>query len=264
MALPPTPQNASNMTSHQHLSAIWSAIASGVTLYQPSSSRRQPEEYKEKNRSLWEKSGMTIRLMYAEDRSNGRYTHIFVDATGSETPPCRMGRGPSRRTSPVLVRGVRFAILLSSSAECPMHQHLHVCPGVLETQKRCHPLWPQQKERERVEARQRLFRERSGLVQRCCSAFFPWCTGAIFKRVGYKRVWGRWRKAQGAERQIELEAGGEVGARLGSRRARLGGQGVAVQQPAEAVRLPSMTVTVGGLSSTLSHANAANRDGDHG
>lgn len=42
IAFPPTPQNASRTTSHRHRSAIWSAIRSGVTLYQPSSSKRQP------------------------------------------------------------------------------------------------------------------------------------------------------------------------------------------------------------------------------
>ena len=48
MAFPPTPQNASSTTSHRHRSAIWTAIRSGVTLYQPSSSSRQPDSYFEK------------------------------------------------------------------------------------------------------------------------------------------------------------------------------------------------------------------------
>jgi len=42
IAFPPTPQNASSIVSHRHRSAICVAIASGVTLYQPSSSSRQP------------------------------------------------------------------------------------------------------------------------------------------------------------------------------------------------------------------------------
>ena len=48
IALPPTPQNASRTTSQRQRSAICVAIASGVTLYHPSSSRRHPSSYLEK------------------------------------------------------------------------------------------------------------------------------------------------------------------------------------------------------------------------
>lgn len=40
IVFPPTPQKASTMTSHRHLSAICSAIFSGVTENQPSENKK--------------------------------------------------------------------------------------------------------------------------------------------------------------------------------------------------------------------------------
>jgi hypothetical protein len=57
--LPPTPQNASRTTSQRHRSAICVAIASGVTLYHPSSSNKQPSSYLEKYRVRWAKSALS-------------------------------------------------------------------------------------------------------------------------------------------------------------------------------------------------------------
>lgn len=103
IAFPPTPQNASSTVSHLHRSAIWSAIASGVTLYHPSSSSRHPSSYREKYLYRCAISSWLLHLVRAlRGGSKGFGTHICGGARGRRPLMRSGGRAPRRRTFRVL------------------------------------------------------------------------------------------------------------------------------------------------------------------
>ncbi len=106
-------------------------------------------------------------------------------------PLCRMGQGLSHHISPGLVRGVRFVVLLSSSAECPARRHFHVCSLPLATRGRRRYLMSRAGKRVQGEGRQlQLFRIRSALVQKYCSSFYPWCSGIGYSRSALQDIGG--------------------------------------------------------------------------
>src|SRR6266478_7799260 len=99
MALPPTPQNASRTTSQRHRSAICVAIASGVTLYHPSSSSKQPSSYLEKYRVRWAKSALSPHSLHVSSAFSYSVccTHIFGGGQEPGRHLCRKGQGLSHR-----------------------------------------------------------------------------------------------------------------------------------------------------------------------